>query len=172
MSTDTRGPWNGAQKFLVSLATLFGLGKFSKGPGTLGTLATIPLFLLLSWFGPLVYMVVTVLFVPLAILSAQAYENAVGGHDHKEIIIDEVVGFLVAMTWLPMTWKAILIGFLLFRVLDIFKPFPIGYLDKKVLGGLGVVVDDLAAGIIASVILQVLYQHTSLLGSQVMVFSS
>jgi phosphatidylglycerophosphatase A len=163
---------NRLQGFLKQLATLFGLGRVPKGPGTVGTLATIPLFMLLTWAGPFVYMIVTLLLVPVAILSAQAYENSVEGHDHKEIIIDEVVGFLVAMTWLPMTWNAILIGFLLFRALDILKPFPIGYLDKKVPGGFGVVADDLVAGIIASVILQILYQHTYLLGSQVMVFTS
>jgi phosphatidylglycerophosphatase A len=65
-----------------------------------------------------------------------------------------------------------LLGFLLFRVLDIFKPFPIGYLDKKIPGGLGVVIDDVAAGIIASLILQYIYQHTTWLGEQVMVFTS
>lgn len=160
------------QTFLKNLATLFGLGKISKAPGTIGTLATIPLVYLLSLLGPFAYMAVTLVLVLVSIASAQAYENSVEGHDHKEIIIDEVVGFLVAMTWLPMTWNAILIGFLLFRALDILKPFPIGYLDKKVEGGLGVVVDDLVAGIIASVALQFLYQYTHLLGSQVMVFSS
>lgn len=160
------------RNFLKKLATFFGVGRFPKGPGTMGTLAAVPLVLLLSWAGPLVYMVFVVLLLPLAIIAAQIYEDDHGGHDHKEIVIDEVLGFLIAMTWLPMTWKAMLVGFLLFRVLDIFKPFPIGYLDRKIPGGLGVVLDDVVAGIIASLIMQYLYQHTSWLGAQVMVFSS
>jgi phosphatidylglycerophosphatase A len=160
------------RSFLKKIATFFGVGFFPKGPGTAGTVAAIPLVLLLSWAGPLIYMVVTILLLPVAILAAQVYEDDVGGHDHKEIVIDEVVGFLVAMTWLPMTWQAMLAGFLLFRVLDIFKPFPISYLDEKVPGGLGVVVDDLVAGIVVSLILQYVYQHTTWLGSQVMVFTT
>ncbi len=75
------------------------------------------------------------------------------------------------MIWLPMTWQAILIGFVLFRVLDIGKPLFIGYLDKKVQGGLGVMLDDVAAGVIASLIMQVLYTQTNWLGSQIMVIS-
>lgn len=160
------------RKFLKHLATFFGVGFFPKSPGTAGTLATLPLVLLLSWAGPLVYMSFVILFLPIAILSAQIYQEEMGGHDRQEIVIDEVIGFLIAMTWLPMTWKSLLMGFLLFRVLDILKPFPIGYLDKKVPGGLGVVIDDVVAGIIASLILQYIYQHTSWLGQQVMVFTS
>jgi phosphatidylglycerophosphatase A len=160
------------RKILKQLATFFGIGFFPKGPGTMGTLATIPLVLLLSWAGPLAYMAFVILLLPLAVIAAQIYEDDKGGHDHKEIVIDEVLGFMITMTWLPMTWKAMLAGFLLFRVLDIFKPFPIGYLDRKIPGGFGVVLDDVAAGIIASIILQYIYQHTSWLGGQLMVFNS
>lgn len=160
------------RNFLKNLATFFGVGRFPKGPGTAGTVATIPVVLLLSWAGPLVYMAFTILLLPIAVWAAQVYEDDQGGHDHKEIVIDEVLGFLITMTWLPMTWKSMLIGFLLFRVLDIFKPFPIGYLDRKLPGGLGVVLDDVVAGIIANIVLQYLYQHTSWLGAQIMVFQS
>lgn len=160
------------REFLKKLATLFGVGFLPKGPGTWGTLFTLPLFMLLFWAGPFVYMLFTVLLLPVGILAAQTYEDDVGGHDHKEIVIDEVLGFLIAMTWLPMTWQSLLAGFLLFRVLDIFKPFPISYLDKKVPGGLGVVIDDVVAGLIVNLVLQYVYQHTMWLGEQVMVFTS
>ncbi len=163
-------PW--IRNFLKKMATFFGVGFFPKGPGTAGTLAAIPFVLLLSWAGPLIYMAAEIILLPLAVLAAQIYEDDEGGHDHKEIVIDEVLGFLITMTWLPMTWKSMLVGFLLFRVLDIFKPFPIGYLDKEIRGGFGVVIDDVAAGVIASIVLQYIYQHTSWLGAQVMVFSS
>lgn len=155
--------------FLKSLATLFGLGKIAKAPGTVATLATIPLYLLLFQAGPIVYMIALLLLVPVGIVACEFYEQDHEGHDHKEIVIDEVLGFLITMVWLPMTWQAILIGFVLFRLLDITKPLFIGYLDKKIQGGLGVMVDDIAAGIIASIIMQLLYSQTNWLGSQVLV---
>lgn len=157
------------RNFLKHLATLFGVGLFSKAPGTMGTIATIPLVLLLSYFGVFTYMIATILLLPVGIVAAEYYEQDKGGHDHKEIVIDEVLGFLITMLWLPMTWQAILIGFVLFRVLDITKPLFIGYLDKKIQGGLGVMVDDVAAGIVASIIMQALYTYTNVLGSQMVI---
>ncbi|WP_413291688.1 phosphatidylglycerophosphatase A [Bdellovibrio sp. HCB185ZH] len=157
------------RKFLLKLATFFGVGLSPKAPGTVATVATIPLVLLLNWAGPFVYMAATITITILGILAAQAYEDQKGGHDHSEIVIDEVAGFLIAMIWLPMTWQAILIGFVLFRLLDITKPLFIGYLDKKIQGGLGVMIDDVAAGIVVSLIMQFLYSHTNWLGSQVLV---
>lgn len=155
--------------FLIQLATLFGIGRFPKAPGTIGTLATIPLVILLSHLGPLIYMATIVLLLPVGMVACEFYEQEKGGHDHKEVVIDEVLGFLITMVWLPMTWQAILIGFILFRVLDITKPLFIGYLDKRIRGGLGVMVDDVAAGIVASLIMQTLYTQTNWLGSQVLV---
>jgi len=70
------------------------------------------------------------------------------------------------MTWLPMTWQSMLFGFVLFRVLDILKPFPIGFIDKKVQGGLGVIADDVVAGLIANIALQVVYSQTNWLGAR------
>jgi phosphatidylglycerophosphatase A len=157
------------RNFLKKLAIFFGVGLSPKAPGTVATVATIPLVLLLNWAGPFVYMGATIAITILGILAAQAYEDDKGGHDHSEIVIDEVAGFLIAMIWLPMTWQAILIGFVLFRLLDITKPLFIGYLDKKIQGGLGVMIDDVAAGIVVSLIMQFLYSHTNWLGSQVLV---
>ncbi|WII70656.1 phosphatidylglycerophosphatase A [Bdellovibrio sp. 22V] len=157
------------RNFLIHLATLFGLGRLSKAPGTIATLATIPLAMLLLKAGPFFHMAAIVLLLPVGIAACEFYEQDKGGHDHKEVVIDEVLGFLITMVWLPLTWQAILIGFVLFRLLDITKPLFIGYLDKKIQGGLGVMVDDVAAGIIAGLIMQVLYTQTNWLGSQVVV---
>lgn len=154
--------------FLIQFATFFGAGRLPQGPGTWGTLAAVPLALLVNWAGPFYAMGFTLFLFPLAILAADTYQKEFGGHDRQEIVIDEVLGFLITMTWLPITWQAYLAGFCLFRVLDIWKPFPIGYLDKKVQGGLGVIVDDVAAGIIANILLQILYTKTALLGAQVL----
>jgi phosphatidylglycerophosphatase A len=149
------------------IATWFGVGKIKKAPGTWGTLAAVPLSVLLNWAGPYYAMAFILLFVPVGIVAAQFYETQAGGHDRPEIVIDEVLGFLITMTWLPMTWQAYVFGFVLFRFLDILKPFPIGYIDKKIPGGVGVVADDVLAGLIANIALQYLYNQTNWLGVQV-----
>lgn len=151
---------------MVHSATLFGVGKLSRAPGTLATLATLPLVFLLAQAGPILYMLVVVVLLPLGILAAELYEQKNGVHDHSEVVIDEVAGILITMTWLPMTWQAVVAGFLLFRLLDIWKPFPIGLLDKKIPGGVGVMADDVVAGILANLILQIIYTKTALLGVQ------
>ena len=100
---------------------------------------------------------------------ADAYQTAKGGgHDRQEIVIDEVAGFLITMAMIPLTWQTWVAGFLLFRFFDAVKPWPISVLDKKVKGGLGVVVDDVAAGLAANLILQVLITKTDWLGVQIL----
>lgn len=111
-------------------------------------------------------MVATAIFSALAMLIAHLDEKMQGGHDRSEVVIDEVAGFLVTMTWLPMSWQALLAGFALFRALDILKPPPIGWMDKRIRGGVGVVADDLVAGIIANAALQFVFVHTPWLGYQ------
>ena len=155
------------KKLLVLIATFFHIGKVSKAPGTVATLATIPLWWAMAGAGPIIYMILVLLLLPLGIMAAQAYESTTDVHDSKEIVIDEVVGFLITMTWLPMTWESLVLGFVIFRVLDIFKPWPISVLDKNVKGGVGVMIDDIAAGIIGSLILQTIYTQTSWLGVQI-----
>ncbi len=155
------------KRFLLLIATFFNIGRLSKAPGTLATVATIPLWWALTQTGPLIYMFVTVLLVPLGIAAAQAYESQSSEHDSKEIVIDEVVGFLITMVWLPVTWQSLVLGFILFRFLDIVKPPPIRQLDRHVKGGVGVMIDDIAAGLIGSLILQAIYTHTNWLGVQI-----
>lgn len=152
---------------LLWIATFFNIGKFPKAPGTMATLATIPIWWALSQAGPIIYMIVTLVLFPIGVIAAQAYENQSDTHDSKEIVIDEVVGFLITMTWLPMTWQSVVIGFAIFRFLDIVKPPPIRQLDRKVKGGFGVMLDDVVAGIIGSLIMQLLYTQTNILGVQI-----
>ncbi len=148
------------QKKLISLlATGFGAGLSPKMPGTVGTLAAIPLWYLLYLTGPYAYMVITFFLVIAAIFISDAYEKDLPSHDRPEIVIDEIVGFLITMTWLPFSLTYLVLGFVLFRVLDIWKPYPIRYLNDKVRGGFGVVIDDVAAGLIANIILQLVTQH-------------
>lgn len=152
------------------LATFFYIGKFPKAPGTMATLATIPLWYLLSDLNPVWYMVIVFIIVIAGIFIAQAYEKIKHTHDSKEIVIDEVAGFLITMVWLPVTWQSALFGFILFRFFDIVKPPPIRQLDQKVMGGVGVMIDDVAAGIIANLLLQIVYNKTLWLGAQIQTF--
>ncbi len=153
-------------KLIDALATWFYLGRLKPGPGTWGTLGAIPVVLALQLFGPMGYLVGALVFAVVAILVATLYERFHDGHDHSEVVIDEVVGFVITMTWLPHTWQAWVAGFLLFRLIDIVKPPPIRQLDLKIPGGLGVVADDIGAGIAANIILQIIFTNTSWLGHQ------
>ena len=160
------------RSFLLKLATLRPVGFEKPGPGTWGTVATMPLAVFLAWCGPLWHMSFTLLFLPISIVAAQVYEEKKGSHDAKEIVVDEAVGLLIAMVWLPFTWQSALAAFVLFRFFDILKPFPISYLDRHVKGGLGVVIDDVAAGVATNLILQVVVMKTYWLGVQSIVVQS
>lgn len=153
-------------KIAKLIATFGGIGRLPKAPGTWGSLAALPLAVGLSYLGPLFYMAFVVFLFPIALWAAETYENTAGSHDSQEIVIDEVLGVLITLVWLPMTWQVILLGFVIFRVLDIFKPFPIGLIDQKVQGGLGVIADDVVAGIIASIVMQTLASQTNWLTGQ------
>jgi phosphatidylglycerophosphatase A len=146
--------------------TFFGLGLIPFAPGTWGTVGAIPLVWLFTMAGPYGYMFLTLMLCFAAVFASEVYERRVASHDNSEIVIDEVVGFLVTMTWLPLTWQSVVLGFVLFRLLDIFKPLFIGTLDRKIKGGLGVVTDDLAAGLVANIILQIAFTYSGLLGRQ------
>lgn len=160
------------KSFLLQLATFFGVGRLPKSPGTWGTLAALPFVVLLSQFHPLIYMVVVLLLLPVGIYAAEVYTQEFKVKDAPEIVIDEVIGFLITMTWMPQTWQAYLAGFVLFRFLDILKPPPIRYFDRRVPGGFGVVMDDVVAGVIANVFLQILYTETPWLGVQNIILSA
>ncbi len=151
------------------LATFFYVGKAPKAPGTFGTLATVPLWFFLAYYFHVVwYMVIVFIILIAGIYICEAYENIMQKHDSKEIVIDEVVGYLITMTWLPLTWQSAVLGFILFRFFDILKPPPIRQLDQKVKGGVGVMIDDVAAGVIANIIMQLIYAETNWLGVQIL----
>jgi len=136
------------------LALGFGSGLLPKAPGTAGTLAAIPVYLLLQALALPVYLVVAgVLFVAGIGLCARTARR-LGVHDHPGIVWDEIVGYLVTMTQAPPGWLWVLLGFALFRLFDVLKPWPIRWLDRRVHGGFGIMLDDLVAGIFAAAVLQ------------------
>lgn len=136
----------------------FGLGSGAApvAPGTSGTLAAIPLYLLLTGLPLETYLGGILLAFLVGIYVCGRTSRDLGVHDHSGIVWDEFVGFWVAMVAVPPGWMEILCGFLLFRVFDIFKPWPIGWLDRYVDGGLGIMLDDLLAGSYAWIVLLLL----------------
>lgn len=131
------------------LALGFGSGLAAKAPGTFGTLPAIPLFIVFSALTPLYYATLVCLFALVGISICGQAAKASGVHDHGAIVWDEIVGFLITMFMVPTTWQNIVIGFVLFRFFDIVKPWPISIADKKVHGGLGIMLDDVIAGVFA-----------------------
>lgn len=138
------------------LALGFGSGLAAKAPGTFGTLAAIPLYLLmvelpLGW-----YLGLTLLSVLAGIYICDKAAKDMGVHDHGAIVWDEVAGLLISMIAAPAGWIWLLVGFGLFRFFDIIKPWPIRWLDAKVEGGFGIMIDDVLAGVFAFIVLQML----------------
>lgn len=146
-------------KIIENLATWFGCGRSPKAPGTVGTLGALPLAWGVSLFVPMAQLMFVFTFSIFAIAVAHFYELQKGEHDSSEVVIDEVAGFLVTMVWVPFTWPYVLAGFLVFRLFDIWKPFPISYVDRKIGGGVGAVGDDLVAGILGNVVMQIILQQ-------------
>lgn len=136
----------------------FGSGLSPFAPGTFGTLAAIPLYWLLSFFSWPVYFVVTGIAFILGVYVSGIVSRDLGEHDYKGIVWDEVVGYLLTMFLIPKGWLWTLAGFVLFRIFDIWKPWPIAWVDARVKGGMGIMLDDVIAAIPAWVILQSLSQ--------------
>ncbi len=131
------------------LATWFGVGSLPVTPGTFGTVASLPLILILSHATPVFKVSFLIILIVLAIWSAGLCEKLLGKKDPSEVVIDEVAGFLLTVLFLPTSWTVLLLAFVLFRVFDILKPFPIRALERNISGGTGIVVDDLLAGVYA-----------------------
>lgn len=135
------------------LAFGFGSGYAPKAPGTFGTVAAIPIYLLVADLSLISYLVVVLLMAVIGIYLCGEASRQLGVNDHPGIVWDEIVGFLITMTAIPLSWEAVLLGFLLFRLFDIVKPWPIKWIDKRIHGGLGIMLDDILAGIFAGAVL-------------------
>ncbi len=134
---------------ILFLAFGFGSGLIKKMPGTMGTVAAIPVYLLFVqadfWLFSLLIMLVTVS----GIWICESAARKLGEHDFGGIVWDEIAGFLITLWWVPFSWYAVFLGFVFFRIFDILKPWPIRWIDQKVDGGLGIMLDDVIAGIFA-----------------------
>ncbi len=139
---------------LLSLG--FGSGCALKAPGTMGTLVGVLFYLPLQLLALPYYVAVVVVVSLVGIWLCGQTARALGVHDHPGIVWDEIAGYLLTMVAAPTGWGWILLGFVLFRIFDIWKPWPIGLLDKQLKGGLGVMADDLLAGIFSLTIIQII----------------
>ncbi len=141
----------------------FGLGSGLSRivPGTVGTLAAVPFYLLMAQ-GPLwLYALITLVACVAGIAFCEHASRKLKVHDHSGIVWDEFAGYWIAMFALPLTWQWTLAGFVVFRLFDMIKPWPISILDRRVHGGFGIMVDDIAAGLASALTLHAMYWYLS-----------
>jgi len=144
---------------LLSLG--FGSGLSPFAPGTCGTLVAIPLYLLLAQLPLWYYLAAVAVAFAIGFYLCGYTSAALGEHDHSGIVWDEFVGFWITMIAVPATWQWILAGFVLFRLFDIVKPWPVKVADAKMKGGFGIMFDDLLAALYAVIVLQIaLWVHS------------
>jgi phosphatidylglycerophosphatase A len=141
---------------VLLLAFGFGSGLAPKAPGTIGTLAAIPLYLLLAKLPLIGYVLVVLLSFMVGCWLCGEAAKQLGVHDFGGIVWDEFVGYWITMFAAPAGWLWIALAFVLFRLFDIWKPWPIRTADKQVQGGLGIMLDDVLAGLYAWLCLQAL----------------
>jgi len=145
---------NSISKFI---STLCGIGYFPKAPGTMGTAFAAVLYYILIQFGWENGWLALVYTLALALVSVFLISKAEKdlGHDAGSIVIDELIGYFIAVMFLPQNIVVVISAFILFRIFDIFKPEPVKVLEKLP-AGWGVMADDIMAGIYANVVLQIL----------------
>ena len=134
----------------------FGVGLIPFAPGTFGTLIAIPVYLLMQNLSLIGYLLLTLLALIAGVWLCQQSANYLGKNDPAAVVWDEIAGYLVTMIAAPEGWQWIITGFVLFRFFDIIKPWPISWFDKNLHGGLGIMADDIIAGIFAWLIMQLL----------------
>ena len=123
-------------------------------PGTFGTLVAIPFYLLIAQLDVPYYLAFILFAFGIGVYLCQYTSAALGVHDHSGIVWDEFVGFWITMIAVPVTWQWIVAGFVLFRLFDIVKPWPVKVVDKRMTGGFGIMFDDVLAGLYALACLQ------------------
>jgi len=138
----------------------FGSGLSPIAPGTCGTLAAIPIYLMLSSQAWGIYLAFTLFAFIVGVIISDKISQDLGVHDYSGIVWDEVVGYLLTMFLVPQGFTSLILGFILFRLFDIWKPQPIAWVDKRVKGGFGIMIDDVLAAGMAWVVLQALIYYS------------
>ena len=142
------------------LALGFGSGLLPRAPGTFGTMAAVPVYLLFVWpDSPLFYWLATLMVIALGVPICSIATRRLGVDDDPAIVWDEIAGFLVTLAFVPLSVLNIVTGFVLFRFFDIWKPWPIRRLDRSIHGGWGIMLDDLLAGVFAAILMVLLNRY-------------
>jgi phosphatidylglycerophosphatase A len=134
----------------------FGSGLSPYAPGTAGTVAAIPVYWFMAPLPPGPYLLVVLVLFGLGVFLCQVTTVQLGSHDHSAIVWDEVVGYLLTMFMVPFDWRWVILGFFLFRLFDVWKPWPVRVLDRSLRGGLGIMLDDVGAAVYAALGMQVI----------------
>lgn len=142
---------------VVFISTGFGLGRVPAAPGTFGTLAGLPLIWVMTLLTPMVSGFFLVCLVLASICLAHRAESLMNAKDPGAIVIDEMAGYCVTMSLVPVGIASLAAGFLVFRWFDIVKPGPVRYFEENFSGGAGVVLDDIMAGVMAALVLKILH---------------
>lgn len=137
-----KNPWH-------LMAVGFGSGLSPKAPGTCGSFAAMFICMLMLYWPLWVNLIIIAVVFGLGVIACNKAEAAMEYHDHGGIVIDEFVGMFITILAFPAQWYWALVAFVFFRFFDILKPFPVNWADRKIGGGLGVMVDDVVAGIYA-----------------------
>lgn len=143
-------PRSGLHRPAVLIATWFGAGLLPKVPGTWGSAAALPFaWGLAAWGGAPLLAAATLLCFLVGWWASATYVDITGGEDPGEVVVDEVAGQWITLLPAPLDPLTYLVGFLAFRLFDIWKPWPVGWADRRIGGGLGIMVDDVLAGLYA-----------------------
>jgi phosphatidylglycerophosphatase A len=145
------------EPMVAVVATWFGTGLLPIAPGSWASLSALPVAWLLVWAGgPWLLLAAAAIVFPLGLWATERYMAAVGEHDPGAVVVDEIVGQWLALAVVPLDPLAYGLGFLLFRLADVFKPWPVRWLDRSVGGAFGVMIDDVGAAIYAALALLLL----------------
>ena len=154
-----RSMWTNPIEFV---ACGFGVGAIPWMTGTFGAMLGVVFYLFLSRFSVLTYSIITLVLFIFGVVICDITSRRFDTCDHPATVWDEVVGFLFVMIAIPKIWYFILMGFVLFRIFDIWKPWPINWLEKNIRGGLGVMIDDIIAALYAWVVLIIIVNILSI----------
>ena len=147
---------NFKQKSVMFIATGCYIGNISLAPGTFGSVLGLPICFFLSKTDLSIAVLLTLIGILCAVWIANEAEKILKTKDPGCIVIDEIAGIILTLFGLPFNIISVTAGFLVFRTLDIWKPYPIRFLENKFSGGIGIVLDDVAAGILSNLILRIL----------------
>ncbi len=148
-----RSMWEKPSHFI---AFGFGSGAVPFAPGTFGTLMAIPFYFTMQSLSHSLYLLLTIIITLASMWLCHRVAKEINVHDHSGMCLDEIVGYLVTMYAAPHGLAWIIAGFLLFRLFDIWKPWPIRYIDEHASGGIGIILDDVLAGIYSLIILRII----------------